>query len=160
MAELENKIKGASKLELEKSILKAAFSHLTHTITTGRRVVMPPPKHIKLVQHENVTIIPYLGASTMEAQEGVAIEIAEAVVGALRGDLAATAVNAPMVPAELSFPIVVLEHKYIKLICTGYLDSATEEAMEEFRRFEEVEEECKQQSNKSSAQLKYGVRKL
>ncbi|GJZ94961.1 hypothetical protein Tco_0667164 [Tanacetum coccineum] len=57
--------------------------------------------------------------------------------GALRGELAATAVNAPMVPAELAFPIAVLEHKYIKLICTGYLDSATEEAMEEFRRFEE-----------------------
>jgi hypothetical protein len=34
-------------------------------------------------------------------QEGVAIEIAEAVVGALKGELAATAVNAPMVPAEV-----------------------------------------------------------
>ncbi|VAH06396.1 unnamed protein product [Triticum turgidum subsp. durum] len=32
---------------------------------------------------------------------GVAIEIAEAVGGALRGELAATAVNAPMVPAEV-----------------------------------------------------------
>lgn len=36
-------------------------------------------------------------------QEGVAIEIAEAVVGALKGELAATAVNAPMVPAEVLF---------------------------------------------------------
>lgn len=36
------------------------------------------------------------------SQEGVAIEIAEAVVGALKGELAATAVNAPMVPAEVS----------------------------------------------------------
>ena len=34
-------------------------------------------------------------------QEGVAIEIAEAVVGALKGELSATAVNAPMVPAEV-----------------------------------------------------------
>jgi hypothetical protein len=34
-------------------------------------------------------------------QEGVAIEIAEAVVGALKGELASTAVNAPMVPAEV-----------------------------------------------------------
>ncbi|GJV92194.1 hypothetical protein Tco_1540007 [Tanacetum coccineum] len=75
--------------------------------------------------------------SSSRAKEGVANEIAEAVVGALRGELAATSVNAPMVPAELAFPIAVLEHKYIKLICTGYLDSATEEAMEEFRRFEE-----------------------
>lgn len=30
-------------------------------------------------------------------QEGVAIEIAEAVVGALRGELAATVVNAPSI---------------------------------------------------------------
>jgi len=36
-----------------------------------------------------------------DLQEGVAIEIAEAVVGALKGELAATAVNAPMVPAEV-----------------------------------------------------------
>ena len=34
-------------------------------------------------------------------QEGVAVEIAEAVVGALQGELAATAVNAPMVPQEV-----------------------------------------------------------
>uniref|UniRef100_A0A804LW19 D-3-phosphoglycerate dehydrogenase n=1 Tax=Zea mays TaxID=4577 RepID=A0A804LW19_MAIZE len=63
--------------------------------------VEPPPKDSKLVLHENVTVTPHLGASTVEAQEGVAIEIAEAVVGALRGELAATAVNAPMVPAEI-----------------------------------------------------------
>lgn len=40
-----------------------------------------------------------------EMQEGVAIEIAEAVVGALKGELAATAVNAPMVPAEVCYKI-------------------------------------------------------
>ncbi|XP_057423587.1 D-3-phosphoglycerate dehydrogenase 1, chloroplastic [Lotus japonicus] len=61
----------------------------------------PPAKDSKLVLHEQVTATPHLGASTMEAQEGVAIEIAEAVVGALRGELAATAVNAPMVPSEV-----------------------------------------------------------
>lgn len=45
------------------------------------------------------TWLPYeLG---FDVQEGVAIEIAEAVVGALKGELAATAVNAPMVPAEV-----------------------------------------------------------
>ena len=32
----------------------------------------------------------------------MAIEIAATVVGALRGELAATAVNAPMVPAKVS----------------------------------------------------------
>jgi D-3-phosphoglycerate dehydrogenase len=43
-------------------------------------------------------------------QEGVAIEIAEAVVGALKGEFAATAVNAPMVPSE------VLEKIFITLL--------------------------------------------
>ncbi|RLN12346.1 D-3-phosphoglycerate dehydrogenase 3, chloroplastic-like [Panicum miliaceum] len=79
----------------------------------------PPPRDSKLVQHENVTVTPHLGASTTEAQEGVALEIAEAVIGALRGDLAATAVNAPMVPAvvlsELS-PYVVLAEKLGRLV--------------------------------------------
>ncbi|GAB2293145.1 D-3-phosphoglycerate dehydrogenase 2, chloroplastic [Dionaea muscipula] len=61
----------------------------------------PPPKDSKLLQHENVTVTPHLGASTKEAQQGVAIEIAEAVIGALQGELSATAVNAPMVPPEV-----------------------------------------------------------
>ncbi|PQQ13759.1 D-3-phosphoglycerate dehydrogenase 2 chloroplastic [Prunus yedoensis var. nudiflora] len=78
----------------------------------------PPTKDSKLVQHENVTLTPHLGASTKEAQEGVAIEIAEAVVGALKGELSATAVNAPMVPpevlSELS-PYVVLAEKLGRL---------------------------------------------
>ncbi|CAH9100321.1 unnamed protein product [Cuscuta europaea] len=78
----------------------------------------PPAKDSKLVQHEQVTVTPHLGASTMEAQEGVAIEIAEAVVGALKGELAATAVNAPMVPAEVLAelkPFVVLAEKLGRL---------------------------------------------
>ncbi|KAM7480684.1 hypothetical protein LguiA_028897 [Lonicera macranthoides] len=78
----------------------------------------PPPSDSKLVQHENVTVTPHLGASTKEAQEGVAVEIAEAVVGALRGELAATAVNAPMVPAEVLSelaPYVVLAEKLGRL---------------------------------------------
>ncbi|KAF3339250.1 D-3-phosphoglycerate dehydrogenase 1 [Carex littledalei] len=78
----------------------------------------PPPKDSKLVQHERVTVTPHLGASTVEAQEGVAIEIAEAVVGALNGELAATAVNAPMVPAEVLSelaPYVILAEKLGRL---------------------------------------------
>ncbi|CAI9773549.1 unnamed protein product [Fraxinus pennsylvanica] len=78
----------------------------------------PPTKDSKLVQHENVTVTPHLGASTKEAQEGVAIEIAEAVVGALRGELSATAVNAPMVPPEVLSelaPYVTLAEKLGRL---------------------------------------------
>lgn len=78
----------------------------------------PPPKDNKLVQHVNVIATPHLGASTKEAQEGVAIEIAEAVVGALNGELSATAVNAPMVPPEVLSeltPYVALAEKLGKL---------------------------------------------
>ncbi|KAK9099950.1 hypothetical protein Scep_023380 [Stephania cephalantha] len=78
----------------------------------------PPAKDSKLIQHENVTVTPHLGASTKEAQEGVAVEIAEAVVGALNGELAATAVNAPMVPAEVLSelaPYVTLAEKLGRL---------------------------------------------
>ncbi|MCO5613102.1 hypothetical protein L7F22_067376 [Adiantum nelumboides] len=61
----------------------------------------PPEQENKLVLHENVIVTPHLGASTAEAQEGVAVEIAEAVVGAMQGELSGTAVNAPMVPREI-----------------------------------------------------------
>ncbi|CAD5183464.1 unnamed protein product [Musa acuminata subsp. malaccensis] len=80
--------------------------------------VEPAPKDSKLVMHENVTVTPHLGASTVEAQEGVAVEIAEAVIGALKGELAATAVNAPMVPAEVLSelaPYVTLAEKLGRL---------------------------------------------
>lgn len=80
--------------------------------------VEPPPTDSKLVQHENVIVTPHLGASTKEAQEGVAVEIAEAVVGALRGELSATAVNAPMVPPEVLSelaPYVTLAEKLGRL---------------------------------------------
>ncbi|BAS98933.1 Os06g0655100 [Oryza sativa Japonica Group] len=79
----------------------------------------PPPKDSKLVHHEHVTVTPHLGASTSEAQEGVALEIAEAVLGALKGELAATAVNAPMVPAEVLSelsPYVILAEKLGRLV--------------------------------------------
>ncbi|THG00229.1 D-3-phosphoglycerate dehydrogenase 2, chloroplastic-like [Camellia sinensis] len=78
----------------------------------------PPAPDSKLLQLENVTLTPHLGASTKEAQEGVAVEIAEAVVGALRGELSATAVNAPMVPAEVLSelaPYVLLAEKLGRL---------------------------------------------
>ncbi len=62
-----------------------------------------------LTQHplfglENVVLTPHLGASTAEAQERVAIDVAEQVVAVLRGEPARYAVNAPLIPPEtLSF---------------------------------------------------------
>ncbi|XP_010438587.1 PREDICTED: D-3-phosphoglycerate dehydrogenase 1, chloroplastic-like [Camelina sativa] len=57
-------------------------------------------KYTKLLQHERVTVIPHLAAST---QKGVSTDLAEAVVGAMNGggELAATALNAPMVSPEV-----------------------------------------------------------
>ncbi|KAG2434634.1 hypothetical protein HXX76_007528 [Chlamydomonas incerta] len=54
-----------------------------------------------LIHRPDVICTPHLGASTTEAQEGVALEVVEAVVDALAGNLSVNAVNAPMVPAEI-----------------------------------------------------------
>lgn len=85
----------------EDALIRALDSGIVAQAALDVFTVEPPTKDNKLVLHEQVTATPHLGASTMEAQEGVAIEIAEAVVGALKGELAATAVNAPMVPSEV-----------------------------------------------------------
>ncbi|XP_057495529.1 D-3-phosphoglycerate dehydrogenase 1, chloroplastic-like [Actinidia eriantha] len=85
----------------EEALVKALDAGIVAQAALDVFTVEPPLKDSKLVLHEQVIATPHLGASTMEAQEGVAIEIAEAVVGALKGELAATAVNAPMVPAEV-----------------------------------------------------------
>ncbi|TXG64231.1 hypothetical protein EZV62_011225 [Acer yangbiense] len=102
----------------EEALVRALDSGIVAQAALDVFTVEPPSKDSKLIQHENVTVTPHLGASTMEAQEGVAIEIAEAVVGALKGELAATAVNAPMVPAEVLTelkPYVVLAEKLGRL---------------------------------------------
>lgn len=61
-----------------------------------------PPKFEghPLIGRPNVICTPHLGASTQEAQEGVSVEVVEAVVDALQGKLSATAVNAPLVDPE------------------------------------------------------------
>ncbi|KAJ4963022.1 hypothetical protein NE237_022961 [Protea cynaroides] len=102
----------------EEAIVRALDAGIVAQAALDVFTVEPPPKDSRLVHHENVTVTPHLGASTTEAQEGVAIEVAEAVVGALKGELAATAVNAPMVPAEVLSelaPFVVLAEKLGRL---------------------------------------------
>ncbi|RMD43970.1 hypothetical protein DV735_g1083, partial [Chaetothyriales sp. CBS 134920] len=55
----------------------------------------------KLIQHPKVVCTPHLGASTVEAQENVSIDVCEQVLQILRGDLPRSAVNAPIIlPAE------------------------------------------------------------
>ncbi|KAG6784482.1 hypothetical protein POTOM_010178 [Populus tomentosa] len=102
----------------EEALVRALDSGIVAQAALDVFTEEPPPKDSRLVLHENVTVTPHLGASTTEAQEGVAIEVAEAVIGALKGELAATAVNAPMVPAEVLTelaPFVTLSEKLGRL---------------------------------------------
>jgi D-3-phosphoglycerate dehydrogenase len=60
----------------------------------------PPPAGHALIQHERVICTPHLGASTEEAQEKVAVEVAEQLVAYLtRGEIK-NAVNLPAVAVE------------------------------------------------------------
>src|SRR5260370_5339459 len=54
----------------------------------------------KLVAHEHVITTPHLGASTEEAQVGVATDVAEQDVSVLRGGFPRAAVNAPLILPE------------------------------------------------------------
>jgi D-3-phosphoglycerate dehydrogenase len=73
-----------------------------------------PPKGNPLVGHPKVVVTPHLGASTEEAQEKVAIQIANAVGDALRGRGYAGVVNSSALSAMLqgeARPYVALAEK-------------------------------------------------
>ena len=54
----------------------------------------------RLIAHPKVVATPHLGASTVEAQENVSIDVCEQVLAILRGDLPRSAVNAPLILPE------------------------------------------------------------
>jgi len=54
----------------------------------------------RLLAHERVIATPHLGASTEEAQVGVAIDVAEQIVSVLNGGFPRAAVNAPLILPE------------------------------------------------------------
>jgi len=61
----------------------------------------PESTAAKLVQHPRCVATPHLGASTIEAQENVSIDVCEQVLQILAGNLPRSAVNAPIIlPAE------------------------------------------------------------
>ncbi len=57
----------------------------------------PPPADHPLRKAPNINLTPHLGASTIEAQESVGVEIAEQMIEALNGGMVRNAVNAPSV---------------------------------------------------------------
>ena len=59
-----------------------------------------PPKDSALIGDPRIIVTPHLGASTAEAQERVAIDVAEQIVEVLAGKPARYAVNAPMLAPE------------------------------------------------------------
>jgi D-3-phosphoglycerate dehydrogenase len=65
----------------------------------ARRDATPFWSH-PVLKHPKVIVTPHLGASTAEAQERVAIDVARQILAILRGEPAQYAVNAPMVSAE------------------------------------------------------------
>ena len=60
----------------------------------------PPPTDLPLLRLPNVVCTPHLGASTVEAQESVGIEIAEAIRSVLLDGVIRNAVNVPNIDAK------------------------------------------------------------
>ncbi|MCJ1294449.1 hypothetical protein MMC34_006007 [Xylographa carneopallida] len=54
----------------------------------------------RLIAHPKVVATPHLGASTVEAQENVSLDVCEQVLSILHGDLPRSAVNAPLILPE------------------------------------------------------------
>ncbi|KAK3711492.1 hypothetical protein LTR37_009671 [Vermiconidia calcicola] len=54
----------------------------------------------KLIEHPKVVATPHLGASTVEAQENVSIDVCTQVISILSGQLPRSAVNAPIILPE------------------------------------------------------------
>ena len=59
-----------------------------------------PPEDRTVIETPGVIVTPHLGASTAEAQERVAVDVAEQILCILAGEPAIYAVNAPLVAAE------------------------------------------------------------
>jgi D-3-phosphoglycerate dehydrogenase len=84
-----------------------------------------PPWKSKLLELDNVIVTPHLGASTFEAQEIAARDIAEQVLMVLRGEMPRSAVNMPQLPPEVREqlkPFMQLAERmgrFLSQICRG-----------------------------------------
>jgi D-3-phosphoglycerate dehydrogenase len=82
----------------------------------------------RLFASDKVVVTPHLGASTAEAQERVALDVAEQVMAVLQGEPARYAVNAPLIPPEtysVLAPYLPVAEKTASLamqLCEGQLE--------------------------------------
>lgn len=60
----------------------------------------PPDMAAPVLHNDRIVVTPHLGASTAEAQERVAVDVAKQILAILRGEPAQYAVNAPMIAQE------------------------------------------------------------
>ncbi|MBN2057559.1 MAG: phosphoglycerate dehydrogenase [Candidatus Saganbacteria bacterium] len=58
-----------------------------------------------LFELDNIVVTPHLGASTIEAQVNVAVDVAEQIIEVLKGGAARSAVNIPSMKPELIAPV-------------------------------------------------------
>jgi D-3-phosphoglycerate dehydrogenase len=85
----------------ESDLLNALQSNHVKGVAIDVYPVEPPPPDTLLYKHPNVILTPHLGASTMEAQERVAIQIAEQISDFLKKGIIRNSVNFPYVAPEL-----------------------------------------------------------
>ena len=64
-----------------------------------------PCESSPLFELDNIVVTPHLGASTVEAQVNVAIDVAEQIIEVLKGGAARSAVNIPSMKPELIAPV-------------------------------------------------------
>lgn len=90
-----------------------------------------PVYHHKLLELPEVIATPHLGASTIEAQKNVAIDVSHDVVTILRGGLAENPVNTPSVPQEVMKQIA--PYFYLAEELGAFLAQLEEEVVEEIQ---------------------------
>ncbi len=97
----------------------------------------PESSLAKLIAHPKCIATPHLGASTVEAQENVSLDVCEQVLQILAGELPRSAVNAPIIlPAEYKTlqPFVRLVEKMGSLYTQHFSQSASKNGEQEQQR--------------------------
>jgi D-3-phosphoglycerate dehydrogenase len=85
----------------EKALVEAVDEGIVAGAAFDVFVEEPPTPDHPFLNRPNIIVTPHLGASTIEAQENVAVDVAEEVMHILRNEPFKNAVNMPPVPASV-----------------------------------------------------------